>query len=332
MGSHTVALLLDKGFDVTVVDNYSNSLVEAEGAIERVASARPEFCRLDIRETDELQRIMARVEPEVIIHFAGMKHVGESTQLPQEYYDCNVGGMLSLLTAARETDTRKIVFSSSGSVYGETNQLPIPEKRPHAPTNPYSTTKSVCERILSDLCTADESWSAVALRYFNPAGAHPSGLLGEWCVGPPSNLLPRVIEAAACEDPEDRKMVIHGDDFDTPDGTGVRDYVHVQDVADAHVRAIEVLNQPGLPSGGFEALNIGRGQGVSVRELIVAVEQASGRELSIEVGPRRPGDVSALYGDTSLARDRLGLVDYRGLDQICQDAWRFKSMHPNGYT
>lgn len=326
IGSHQLVSLIQAGHDVVVVDNLSNSYRASIAAVEEITGERVEFYAFDVRDTAALSVLIAETAVDAVVHFAGMKHVGESTERPADYYDCNVGGLLSLIKAASDTGLRRMVFSSSGSVYGETSLLPIPERHEHRPSNPYSSTKSICERVLSDLCEADPSWSVVALRYFNPAGAHPSGLLGEDCLGPPSNLLPSLIEAALTGE----VVWIHGDDFNTPDGTGVRDYVHVMDVADAHLRALDLIAS-GRQSG-FDAFNIGRGEGVSVRELIAFVEQVSGRRLEVRVGPRRNGDVSALYGDTVKAETCLGLVDYRPLTEICRDAWRFRTVRPNGYS
>ncbi len=328
VGSHQVVGLLDHDYQVCIIDNLTNSLPAVLDRIEELTGQRPGFHRIDVRDTEAVRQVIEQFRPDAVMHFAGMKHVGESTTIPREYYDANVGGLLSLLKAAGPTPLRRLVFSSSGSVYGETTDLPIVESHPHHPSNPYSSTKSMAERILADLCRTDEGWSAVALRYFNPAGAHPSGRLGEWCLGPPSNLLPRLIEAAIGPD---GVVEIHGDDFDTGDGTGVRDYVHVSDVARAHLAALDRMDHPDFSPDRFEAVNIGRGLGVSVLELIEAVEQASGRTLTRRVGPRRPGDVSALYGDTTLAAKRLGMTDYRPLDEICVDAWRFRIDNPNGY-
>ncbi len=327
IGTHQVSLLLERGHQVSVVDDLSNCHRSVADRFGEITGHSPELNVLDVRHTEQLHQVVTDFEPNAVIHFAGRKHVAESTDLPLEYYDSNVGGLLSVIQAARRTPLRHLVFSSSGSVYGETQLLPITEDHPHAPTNPYSTTKSMCERILADLVQADPSWSVIALRYFNPAGAHPSGLLGEWCLGPPSNLLPRLIEAANADRLE---VEVHGDDFDTPDGTGVRDYVHVMDVAEAHLRALELMEQS--PAAGFQAINIGRGEGISVKQLITAVAAASNKNLQPLIGPRRSGDVSALYGDTTLAAKTLGMTTYRSLQEICDDAWRFRLQNPAGYN
>ena len=327
IGSHQAALLLRSGHSVAVVDDLSNSHAAVASRLEQPDMEDPEINIFDIRDSDRLSQMIQAFQPSSVIHFAGKKHVSESVDIPVDYYDVNVGGLLSLIKACRTNGVRQIVFSSSGSVYGETESLPIAETQPHVPTNPYSMTKSVCERILADLCHADPSTSVVALRYFNPAGADPSGILGEWCLGAPSNLLPRLIESAYGQRPTAH---IHGDDFNTPDGTGVRDYVHVMDVVEAHMRALDLMDHADEPIG-FRAYNVGRGEGVSVRQLIEAVQRASGREFDVQVGPRRAGDVSALYGDTALAAKELSMETYQSLDEICVDAWNFRVRNPDGY-
>lgn len=322
--------LLDEGHDVVIVDNLSNSHRAVLDAIQLVAGRSPYFEEFDVCDTDCVAEIIRRYHCDAVIHFAAMKHVGESTRIPLDYYGCNIGGLTSLLSAAQATELRKIVFSSSGSVYGSTDRLPIPESHPHNPTNPYSQTKSVSERILRDLCISDPSWRVVALRYFNPAGAHESGLLGEWCLGPPSNLLPVVVEASLTEHP---RVTVHGDDFDTPDGSGVRDYIHVMDVAASHLAALDLLDSADFGSDGlpYDVFNVGRGHGVSVFELIKTMENITGRSFRVDVGPRRAGDVAALYGDTTKAATGLGLTDYRDFRTICEDAWRFRTHNPDGY-
>ncbi len=318
IGSHQVLALLEAGHDVCVVDDLSTS---APGSLDRVAEItrqRAEFHCFDVAETARLVAVLRQFEADAIIHFASFKHVSESTQRGFDYHLNNVGGLLSVVRAASEAQVHRIIFSSSASVYGETDELPITEDHPHNPTNPYSATKSIGERILSDLCASDDAWSISALRYFNPAGAHPSGLIGENPVGPATNLLPALMRAALNDEPE---IEIFGTDFDTPDGSGIRDYVHVMDVADCHLRALERMEG----GQGFTALNIGRGFGISVYEMIDAVERASHRKFTIHRRPRRPGDVSALYGDTTAAQAIFGPLEYRSLTEICEDAWRWQS-------
>lgn len=318
IGSHQVVALSAAGHEVCVVDDLSTSSAEALDRVAEITGKTTDFRQFSVCDTPRMLATLRDFEPEAMIHLAGLKHVAESTMRALDYHDTNVGGLLSVLDAASQCGLRKMVFSSSGSVYGETRQLPIVESHPHNPTNPYSASKSMCERILSDVCASDDSWSVVALRYFNPAGAHPSGLIGEDPLGPASNLVPALTRSATTEEPSAK---VFGTDFETPDGSGVRDYVHVMDVAATHIRAIEKMTD----GQGFSALNVGRGVGVSVREMVKAVAHASGRDIKMELLPRRPGDVSSLYCDTSAAREALGPMEYRDLSEICEDAWRWQS-------
>lgn len=324
VGSHTVVALLEAGRDVHIVDDLSNSSHIVLDRIEQITGRRAGFEALDVRDQAALSSVIAARHVDSIVHFAAYKHVGESVQKPLEYYDNNLTGLCSLLAAARRQGVRSLVFSSSGSVYGHVDELPIREDAPQRPTNPYSTTKSVAERILADICASDPEWHVMALRYFNPAGAHPSGLIGEDPTGQLSNLLPVLMHVAIGNLPH---VTVLGNDFDTPDGSGVRDYVHVMDVAQAHVATLERL--PGRP--GFSALNIGRGEGVSVLEMVAAVERVTGRPIPVQQGQHRPGDVPALYADTARAAAELGLTRYQDLDTICADAWRWQSNNPSGY-
>ena len=324
IGSHQVVALASAGHRPIVIDNFSNSSPSVLSRLEQLTGGPLVFSQVDVRDRDSLRAVIEQHRPEAVIHFAGRKHVPESVDKPLEYYDVNVGGLIALLDVMGQTDVRSLVFSSSGSVYGSASRLPIPEDEPHRPTNPYSMTKSIGERILADLCRADPSWSVTALRYFNPAGAHPSGLIGEDPTGPVSNLLPALMAVADGATPE---LVVHGVDFDTVDGSGVRDYVHVVDVAEAHVAALDRLH--GQP--GFRALNIGRGEGVSVLQMVDAVQRVTNVTIPVRLGPRRPGDVAALYADTTAASRVLGPDRYADLLQICTDAWRWRSSHPSIY-
>lgn len=324
IGSHQVVALAEAGHEPVIVDDLSNSSDAVLPRLRELVGRPVPFTRLDVRDRDGLRDLVERSGVEAAIHFAARKHVWESVAEPLEYHDVNLGALTSLVTVLGEAGIRKLVFSSSGSVYGDARRLPIPEDEPHRPSNPYSTTKSWGERILGDLCAADPSWSVLALRYFNPAGAHPSGRIGEDPTGHLTNLLPVLMHVAVGNRPE---LVVHGDDFDTPDGSAVRDYVHVVDVARAHVTALEVLGD----GDGFAAYNVGRGEGVSVLEVVAAVERVTGLPVPRRTGPRRPGDVGALYADTRLAAARLGLADYADLDTICADAWRWQSQNPQGY-
>lgn len=320
IGSHQAVVLLEAGHDVVIVDDLSNARAEVVDGIAELAGRRPGFVELDLRDTDALAGVLERSGCEAVIHFAGLKHVAESMTRAVDYFDVNVGGLVSLLQAARRTGVRRLIFSSSGSIYGDATTVPIPETATPAPSNPYSHSKWICEQILARVCAVEPDWSVVALRYFNPAGAHPSGRIGEDPTHLVSNLLPVLMEAAAgLRD----SVTIFGTDFDTPDGTAIRDYVHVMDVAAGHAAALDLLGT----ATGYEALNIGRGEGVSVRQLVAATEAVVGRPIPVVEGPRRPGDVPALAADTRRSRQRLGLADYRPVSEIVEDAWRFRQLN-----
>lgn len=318
IGSHQAVVLLEAGHDVVVVDDLSNSRRSVIDRIEEIAGRRPDFRSLDVRHTKALAEIMTSTGCDSIIHFAGLKHVAESMERPIDYLDVNVSGLLSLLQAASAVGIRHVIFSSSGSVYGPADQIPISEETPPRPTNPYSRSKHLCEQVLAQVCAVDPSWSVMALRYFNPAGAHHSGLIGEDPTHLISNIVPVLMEVAAGER---ASVPIYGTDFPTPDGTAVRDYVHVMDVAAAHATGLDLIQT----TTGFEVLNVGRGEGVSVRDLVRATERSLERRIPAVEHPRRPGDVPALAADTSRSRERLGLADYRDIDTIIRDAWRFRA-------
>ena len=325
VGSHYVVELLRQGHDVHIVDDLSNSSASVVSRIQEIVGRRPTFSEMSILDVARITNEFRAFEPDVIVHFAAFKHVPESALRPREYYQNNVGGLMALLAACSDLGPRRLVFSSSASVYGETDSLPINEDHAHVPTNPYSASKSICERILADLAQSDEDWSICALRYFNPAGAHPSGLLGEQPQGRWLNLLPRLLDEAQSQRPT---AVVHGDDFATSDGSGVRDYVHVMDVATAHVRALDWTGR----ERGFLALNVGRGVGVSVFEMIESVERATGCKFRVVVEPRRTGDVSALYGDSGRFATYMGDIDYRTIEQICEDAWRWRQKAEGAFS
>ena len=315
IGSHTVVALLDAGHEPFIVDDFSNSSIDVLDQLAGLTGTRVPHTRLDIRDRDALDTAVARVQPEAVIHFAARKHVRESFEIPLEYHDVNIAGTLTLLqTLDRHDCGRRFVYSSSGSIYGTADHFPIAEDTTPNPTNPYSATKATCERILADLSGAEDRWEFVALRYFNPSGAHPSGQIGEAPTGIISNLLPVAFRAAL---DSEHTVGIFGDDWPTPDGTAQRDYVHVCDVAEAHVRALDV------PTGGFEAINIGRGVGVSVLEVLDAVERATGTTIRRSEQPRADGDVAALYGDCTKSEELLGFRSERDIDMICADAWRW---------
>lgn len=317
IGSHQAVDLLEAGHDVVIVDDLSNARASVVDGIAEIAGRRPELVVLDVRNTPGLIEVLDGAGFDAIIHFAGLKHVAESMERAIDYFDVNLAGLTSVLQAADEVGVRKLIFSSSGSIYGEADRVPIPEETPPAPSNPYSRSKAICEQVLAAVCAVDPTWSVMALRYFNPAGAHPSALIGEDPTHLLSNIVPVLMEVAVGERPA---VSIFGTDFPTVDGTAVRDYVHVLDVARAHGIALDLLGE----GTGFEALNIGRGEGVSVRQLVAAAEAAIGRPLPVVEGPRRPGDVPELVAATDRAEKRLGPIAYRSVEEMLADAWRFR--------
>lgn len=326
IGSHTCLALMEAGYDVVVVDDFSNS---SEVALDRIRElGDPDklvFERVDLRDRDGLDAVLRAHPVEAVVHFAGLKAVGESVTRPLEYWDVNVGGTMTLLRALQDHGVRTLVFSSSATVYGDPEELPIPETARISPTNPYGRTKAAVEWLLEDLAASDDSWRIALLRYFNPVGAHESGRIGEDPSGTPNNLMPYVMQVAVGRRAE---LVIFGDDYPTPDGTGIRDYIHVLDLADGHVAALRTL--PSLP--GCRAVNLGTGHGHSVLETVAAAREVSGREIKHRVGPRRPGDVAATYADVTLANELFGWKATRGLEEMCADAWRWQSQNPNGYA
>jgi len=324
IGSHTCVELLGAGHDVVVVDNLQNSKEESLRRVRELAGRGVSFNRVDIRDGEELEGLFARHAFDAVVHFAGLKAVGESVEAPLRYYENNITGTIRLLEAMQAHGVRNIVFSSSATVYGDPATVPITEDFPLGATNPYGRTKLFIEEILRDQCAADPSWRAVLLRYFNPVGAHPSGRIGEDPRGLPNNLMPFVMQVAVGKLPE---LEVFGDDYDTPDGTGVRDYIHVVDLALGHVAAIEKLDA--LP--GCTAVNLGTGRGCSVLEMVAAAREASGREIPYRVVARRPGDVATCYADPGRAADLLGWRAARGVAEMCADHWRWQSENPRGY-
>jgi UDP-glucose 4-epimerase len=324
IGSHTCVELLAAGHDVVVVDNLDNSCEESLRRVRELAGRPLEFNRVDIRHREALRGVFARHEFDAVVHFAGLKAVGESTQVPLRYYENNITGTLTLLEVMHEHEVRSIVFSSSATVYGEPKSVPITEDFPLSATNPYGRTKLFIERIMRDLCASDPEWRAVLLRYFNPVGAHPSGRIGEDPQGLPNNLMPFVMQVAVGRLPE---LQVFGGDYPTPDGTGVRDYIHVVDLAQGHVAAIDRLGD--LP--GCTAVNLGTGRGYSVLEMVAAAQEASGREIPYKVVARRPGDIAVCYADPAFARRALGWTAGRGIAEMCADHWRWQSGNPQGY-
>lgn len=316
IGSHTCVELLNAGHDVVIADNFSNAKPETVEAIRKI-SGKPVSCyRTDLRDLEGVRRIFAEHAIDAVIHFAGLKSVPESIQKPLEYYENNLGGTFVLCQAMEEAGCRRIVFSSSATVYGRNNPVPFQEGMPTSATNPYGHTKVMIEQILTDLSEADPRWSICLLRYFNPIGAHPSGSIGEDPNGIPNNLLPYVSQVAAGLRPE---VMVYGDDYDTPDGTGVRDYIHVTDLALGHLSAVRYIAE----HTGVEAVNLGTGQGSSVLEILAAYSKACGRELPYRVVPRRPGDIAVCYAGTEKARRLFHWEAQRNIEQMCADSWNF---------
>ena len=324
IGSHTVLLLLEAGRRVLVLDNLSNSSREALERVAAITGKRAEFVEGDIRDTALLDRLFQEHEIGSVIHFAGLKAVGESVAQPLRYYDCNVTGSLRLLEAMDRAGVRNLVFSSSATVYGDPASVPIREDFPLSATNPYGATKLHIEDMLRDLHRADPRWSVALLRYFNPVGAHESGRLGEDPNGEPNNLMPYVAQVAVGKR---EQLRVFGDDYDTPDGTGVRDYIHVMDLAEGHLAALDALAR----DGGLITTNLGTGRGYSVLEMVRAFAAASGREVRYQIAERRPGDVASCYADPAHAKQVLGWEAKRGIDTMCADHWRWQSDNPNGY-
>jgi len=314
IGSHTCVALAQSGRDLLIIDNLCNSLADVVDRLERLCGRRPEFVEADIRNALVLDKVFADYPITAVMHFAGLKAVGESVERPLEYYDNNVSGTLTLLAAMRRAEVRTLVFSSSATVYGDPVSMPIREDFPRSATNPYGRSKLVIEDILADLHRSDEGWRIARLRYFNPVGAHESGLIGETPRGVPSNLMPFVAQVAIGR--RDR-LTVWGGDYPTPDGTGVRDYIHVVDLAEGHVAALRHLDR----QGGMLTVNFGMGQGHSVLELVRAFERASGRTIPFVIAERRPGDIAQCWADPGLAQRLLGWKATRGLDQMCADFW-----------
>ena len=324
IGSHTAVELLEAGHDVVVADNLCNASEESVARVEQIAGKKVRFYKVDVRDAAALEQIFAENAIDWVIHFAGLKAVGESVAKPLEYYDNNLGSTLTLLEVMRKRGVKKIVFSSSATVYGTPEKLPLDENcRTGGTTNPYGTSKYMQEQILRDLYVSDPGWTIALLRYFNPVGAHASGLIGEDPKGIPNNLTPYIAKVAIGELPE---IGVFGDDYPTPDGTGVRDYIHVVDLAKGHVAAIHVLEEPGVYT-----YNLGTGIGYSVLDVIHAFERACGRKLPYTVKPRRAGDIAACYADAGKAKRELHWQAQRGLDDMCASRWNWQSKNPNGY-
>lgn len=323
IGSHTCVELLSAGHEVIILDNFSNSKPESLARIEKITSKSVKLYEADMCDYAATEKSFAENKIDAVIHFAGLKAVGESVKKPLEYYANNITGTLELLKAMRAHGCKTIVFSSSATVYGMNNPVPYKEEYPTSATNPYGYTKVMIEQILKDVAFADADWSVVLLRYFNPIGAHESGLIGEDPNGIPNNLLPYVAQVAAGKL---EKLSVYGNDYDTPDGTGVRDYIHVVDLAAGHLCALDYA----LKHKGAEAVNLGTGKGTSVLEVVSAFEKASGKPVAKIFAPRRAGDIATCYADTEKAKALFGWEAKRTIDEMCADSWRFTQKNPNG--
>ena len=317
IGSHTCVALMAAGHETSVVDNLANSQRDVLDRVAQIAGKRPAFFEGDVRDQTLLRQIFAQRPVDAVIHFAGLKAVGESVAQPLRYYDWNVGGAIALCQAMSEAGVKTLVFSSSATVYGDPATLPIREDFPRSTTNPYGASKLMIEDILADLASADSAWKISRLRYFNPVGAHESGLIGETPNGIPNNLMPYVAQVASGQRDY---LNVFGNDYPTPDGTGVRDYIHVMDLAEGHVAALDCLQR----EGGLQTFNLGTGCGYSVLDMVRAFEAACGRKLAYKVVDRRPGDIAACYADPALATQRLGWQAKRDLAAMCRDAWRWQ--------
>ena len=325
IGSHTCVVLLENGYDVVVVDNLCNSSQEALRRVEKITGQPVAFYRSDLRDEMAMNDIFRRHSIDAVIHFAGLKSVAESVDQPLAYYENNINSTLVLCAVMQKHEVKNFVFSSSATVYGNPETVPIDENAPVRPFNPYGRTKLFIEEILKDLYAADNSWNIALLRYFNPVGAHPSGRIGEDPADIPNNLMPYVSQVAVGKLPE---LQVFGNDYDTPDGTGVRDYIHVVDLAVGHLKALEKLKTgPGLVT-----YNLGTGKGYSVLEMVTAFEKACGKKVPYKIVSRRSGDIGTCYADPSLAEKELSWKAERGIDQMCADAWRWQSANPKGYS
>lgn len=325
IGSHTVVELQNAGYEVVVVDNLCNSSSKSLERVQEITGKAVKFYEADILDAAALDKIFAENEIDSVIHFAGLKAVGESVQKPWEYYNNNITGSLVLFDVMRKHGVKNIIFSSSATVYGTPAQIPVTETCPKGEiTNPYGQTKSMLEQMLMDIQKADPQWNVILLRYFNPIGAHKSGKIGENPNGIPNNLMPYVTQVAVGKL---KCLGVFGDDYDTPDGTGVRDYIHVVDLALGHVKSIEKIKE----NPGLKIYNLGTGTGYSVLDIVKNFEAATGVKVPYEIKPRRAGDIATNYADASLAKEELGWVAERGIKEMCEDAWRWQSNNPNGF-
>ena len=323
IGSHTCVELLDAGYDIVVMDNFSNSKPASLDRIKKITGKDFKFYETDLLDEKGMDRIFDENEIDAVVHFAGLKAVGESVAMPLEYYHNNITGTLILCQAMKKHGVKKIVFSSSATVYGNPASVPITEDFPLSTTNPYGSTKLMIENILRDIYVSDNEWSVALLRYFNPIGAHESGLIGEDPNGIPNNLMPYIAKVAAGKLPQ---LSVFGGDYPTPDGTGVRDYIHVVDLSLGHLKALEWVAK----EKGVDAFNLGTGNGYSVLEMVKAFEKASGREVNHKITDRRPGDIAMCYANPAKAKEILGWEAKKGIEEMCLDSWRFVEKNPNG--
>jgi UDP-glucose 4-epimerase len=324
IGSHTMVELLVAGHEIVCYDNFCNSAPEAVRRVEQIAGRPVTLVQGDVRDAGQLAQVFSRHAIDAVVHFAALKAVGQSVAFPLSYYDNNVHGTLVLLQAMRDAGVKRFVFSSSATVYGTPQALPLTEDSPLGATNPYGASKLMVEQMLRDLCAADRDFAAVSLRYFNPIGAHPSGRIGEDPRDVPNNLFPFITQVAVGKRAQ---LSIWGKDWPTADGTGVRDYLHVVDLAAGHLRAVDFS----ATHAGFMPINLGTGRGVSVLEMVRAFEQATGRRIPHHIAPRRPGDIAACWADATLAAKLLGWRAERSLEQACADGWRWQQSNPDGY-
>ncbi len=324
IGSHTCVELLEKGYDIIVVDNFSNSKPESLKRVAEISGKDFRIYAADLLDKEKLDHIFAENNIEAVIHLAGLKAVGESMQFPLSYYQNNIMGTVNLCEVMKEHGVKKVVFSSSATVYGHVDQVPIAEEAKLGAINPYGRTKQMIEEILGDLFRSDETWSIVILRYFNPVGAHESGRIGEDPNGVPNNLLPYVSQVAVGKMP---RLNIYGNDYQTRDGTGVRDYIHVVDLAIGHIKALEKV----LSTRGIDTFNLGTGTGYSVLEIVKAFEKASSKSIPYIITARRPGDIGICYANPTKAKTALNFQANRGIETMCEDAWRWQQNNPNGY-
>ena len=325
IGSHTVVELQEAGYDVVVMDNLSNSSEKSLERVQKITGKQVPFYKADILDREALEQIFSEQEIGAVIHFAGLKAVGESVEKPWEYYENNIAGTLTLVDVMRKHNVKNIIFSSSATVYGNPAFIPITEECPKGQcTNPYGWTKSMLEQILSDIQKADPEWNVILLRYFNPIGAHKSGTIGENPNGIPNNLMPYITQVAVGKRQE---LGVFGNDYNTHDGTGVRDYIHVVDLAQGHVKALKKIEE----NAGLKIYNLGTGVGYSVLDVVKNFEEATGVKIPYSIKPRRAGDIDSCYADASLAKKELGWEAKYGIREMCEDSWRWQKNNPNGY-